>query len=228
MCFDSYVVTTPYLSHTPTLYLAYCNNEQRATNFVSFLLSRLSDFSRIETHHALSLCHLGSYVSVSSLIPAPITYEVLNKLGDYFRSITDNTLRVVCCEQVLRIIVYKLHDLQTRLDVTPLFVNGSFIQQMILSNVDPLGNCSSMLVQEFISICKERGLLDAQALLAQNALLLDPIHINVHLCSYQPYDVPSRFRENVSNLIYSIQYDELSIQKDTSSSWTKNSWDFSM
>ncbi|GAB1220698.1 hypothetical protein ENUP19_0057G0031 [Entamoeba nuttalli] len=229
IAFDAYVARANYLTHVPIVYLTYCYTEERCCKFVKFLIENVQNHNINDSYRALYICHLGGFVADSTLLPAAITLDVINQIGEIFKIENNVVIKLLLCQQVFRIINNKIIELQTRTDISGLFGQQSILVHMIIDQCNPLGNCSQKTVREFVNICKEKQLIDPQQVLAQHALLSEPQFISCPLCSYDPYDVPSTFRESVKNLIVERHIDEVQpTSSKEESSWQQNSWDFSL
>ena len=233
--FDNLIVKTQFISYTPIIYLFYCSNEERCNTFVSFLLSQIAQSNKNVNSAELYTCHLGGFVSNSAILPASMTNEILEKIGQIFSAEKNMTVKILLCQQVFTIINSKIVELETRTDITGLFGSNGVVAKMIVDKCNPFGNCSQRTVKQFINICKSRQLMDPQQLLAENALLVEPLFVSCPLVSYDPYHIPEFWKDQTNHLVIQKTpfelYDE--DEEDNNNqiqamSLENNSWDFTL
>ncbi|ELP94897.1 hypothetical protein EIN_249310 [Entamoeba invadens IP1] len=225
--FDNYIVRTKYLTHTPVLYFIYNSTEERANLFAGFLSARSSTEGISELYRALFICHLGGFVSNSALVNSVVTLEMMNRIGRIFERENNVMLKILLCQQFVRIFNRKHEELLVGTNVAQLFGNGQIVRKMIVDKSNPIGNCSQKTMRMFVQICKEKGLVDIEQVLAENVLAEEPVFVSCPLCTYDPYDLPSEFRGLAGELVSKNEevIEEVKMKND---SVTNNSWDFSL
>ena len=228
--FETCIAKTQFILYTPIVYLFYCSTEERCNKFVTFLLSQISQHNRQSNSVELYVCHLGSFVSNSALLSAASTFEIIQRIGRIFAEERNMTIKILLCQQVFKIINSKCIELETRMDITQLFISSGVVARMIVDQCNPFGNCSQRTVKEFIHLCKTKKLMDPQQLLAENALLVDPQFISCPLVSYDPYDVPMTWKQQTTHLLVQRTpfEDDYEINEIEPMSLEKNSWDFTL